>query len=104
MLIEKVELCRNVTEVRFFGLTRFQSRNGSATFFFRPLIISNGKNCFKVDLGGKKQLFSFGEKSLNVEVCFKIERILTFADYQDSDAGLKKKEIQIESSNIKNEH
>ena len=41
-------------------------------------------------------MFSFGEKSLNVEVCFKIERILTFSDYQDSDARIKKKEIQIE--------
>ena len=49
-------------------------------------------------------MFDFGETSLNVEIFVKIERFLAFADYQDSGAGIKKKEVQIDSSNIKKEH
>ena len=41
-------------------------------------------------------MFSFGEIGLNVEIFVKIERVLAFWDYQDSDAGIKKKENQVE--------
>ena len=41
-------------------------------------------------------MFSFGEIGLNVEIFVKIERTPAFSDYQDSDAGVKKKEIQID--------
>ena len=55
-------------------------------------MFSNGKSRFKVELGGKKQVFDFVEIGLNVEVFVKIERIIAFSDYQDSDARGDQKE------------
>ena len=40
---------------------------------------------------------------MKVEVFVKIERIISFADHQDSDAGIKTKEIRNEWSNKKKE-